>query len=230
MHPGVGEVLVFVGLARQLADDHRPVYALRARGFENGQKRFAPITEAVEVYVAAIKQRQPRGPYALAGYSYGTMLAFEMAKVLDAHEGKSVVRFLGSFNLPTHIKNRMKQLNWNICLLHLAQYLDLVTEGHVEAPEAAGYRSLSRDQALVRVLCDADNDRLGELGLNEDSLGRWADVAYGLQSMATDYEPRGSVDVLDAFQTMPLKVAAASREEWLRDRLSMWKDFCHTAP
>ncbi|KAI1199561.1 acetyl-CoA synthetase-like protein [Nemania serpens] len=230
VHPGVGEVLVFVGLARQLAGDDRPVYALRARGFEDGQTRFASITEAVEVYVAAIKQRQPRGPYAIAGYSYGTMLAFEVAKVLDAHEGKSVVRFLGSFNLPPHIKNRMRQLSWNMCLLHLAQFLDLVTEGHVEVLEATDYRSLSRDQALVRILCDTDNGRLGELGLNENSLGRWADVAYGLQSMATDYEPRGSVDVLDAFHAMPLKVAAASREEWLREHLGMWKDFCHTAP
>jgi thioesterase domain-containing protein len=32
VYPGVGEVLVFVALARQLADG-RPVYAIRARGF-----------------------------------------------------------------------------------------------------------------------------------------------------------------------------------------------------
>lgn len=38
------------------------------------------------------------GRYALAGYSYGTMLAFEMAKQLGD------VQFLGSFNLPPHIK------------------------------------------------------------------------------------------------------------------------------
>lgn len=36
VYPGVGEVLVFINLVRYLADDDRPIYALRARGFELG--------------------------------------------------------------------------------------------------------------------------------------------------------------------------------------------------
>lgn len=87
VHPGVGEVFVFVGLAGHLADDNRPVYALRARGFDPGQARFASIAEAVATYTAAIRARQPRGPYAMAGYSSGAMLAFEVAKKLDAGGG-----------------------------------------------------------------------------------------------------------------------------------------------
>ena len=52
IHPGVGEVLVFVGLAQHLAaaDPQRPIYALRARGFEPGQSSFTSISEAVEGY------------------------------------------------------------------------------------------------------------------------------------------------------------------------------------
>lgn len=38
VHPGVGEILVFFGLASQLTD--RPVYAMRAKGFEKGEKYF----------------------------------------------------------------------------------------------------------------------------------------------------------------------------------------------
>lgn len=82
IHPGVGEILVFVGLAQHLSDDERPVYALRARGFEPQHTPFTSIEEAVDTYVRAIRRRQPQGPYALAGYSYGTMLAFEVAKKL----------------------------------------------------------------------------------------------------------------------------------------------------
>ncbi|KAI0964902.1 acetyl-CoA synthetase-like protein [Xylaria arbuscula] len=230
VHPGVGEVLVFVGLAQQLVEDDRPVYALRAKGFEENQKCFASIEETVETYVAAIKQHQPRGPYAIAGYSYGTMLAFEISKRLDADQGRGAVRFLGSFNLPPHIKDRMRQLSWNMCLLHLAQFLDLVTENQVETLESSRYRLLSRDQALLQVLHDSDYGRMGELGLTKDVFARWADVAYGLQSMAVDYEPKGLVDVIDVFHAIPLKVAAASREEWVNEHLSKWKDFCYTAP
>lgn len=38
VHSGVGEVLVFINLARLLNDD-RPVYAIRARGFD-GEETF----------------------------------------------------------------------------------------------------------------------------------------------------------------------------------------------
>lgn len=47
VHPGVGEVLVFVGLAQHVSADDRPIYALRARGFQPGQSPFADINEAV---------------------------------------------------------------------------------------------------------------------------------------------------------------------------------------
>ena len=38
VHPGNGEVLVYVGLAKYITD--RPLYALRARGFEEGEDCF----------------------------------------------------------------------------------------------------------------------------------------------------------------------------------------------
>jgi hypothetical protein len=60
------------------------------------------------------------------GYSYGAMLAFETAKRLEAN--KDQVQFLGSFNLPPHIKSRMRRLVWSECLLHLAFFLRLTSE------------------------------------------------------------------------------------------------------
>lgn len=43
VHLGLGEVLVFVGLAQHLVADDCPVYALRVRGFESGQNAFISI-------------------------------------------------------------------------------------------------------------------------------------------------------------------------------------------
>ncbi|KAI1521766.1 Thioesterase domain of type I polyketide synthase or non-ribosomal peptide synthetase [Pyrenophora tritici-repentis] len=126
IHPGVGEVLVFIGLAQCLAQDDRPVFALRAAGFESPYQRFESINQTVDIYTAAIRRCQPRGPYALAGYSYGTMLAFEISKRLNADGNK--VGFLGSLNLPPHIKQRIRTLEWNVCLLHLSHFLSLITE------------------------------------------------------------------------------------------------------
>lgn len=230
VHPGVGEVLVFIGLAQHLGDDDRPVYALRARGFEAGHRHFGSIEEAVETYVAAVRARQPHGPYGLAGYSYGTMLAFEMAKRLDGDGEQGSVRFLGSFNLPPHIKTRMRQLNWNMCLVHLTYFVGLTSQEHMDRAEEEGFRDVPRRDALARVMATVERGRLLELGLGEQGLARWADVAFGLQSMAVDYEPGGRVGVLDVFHAMPLRVAAASREEWLGEHLSKWRDFCDTEP
>lgn len=198
VHPGVGEVMVFLGLAQHMSQDDRPVYALRAKGFE-GQQKFSSVAEAVDLYVKAVRQRQPQGPYALAGYSYGTMLAFEMAKKLNSEDGTSdAVRFLGSFNLPPHIKTRMRQLNWNMCLLHLAYFLGITTEEYAESCEQQGFRAISRGAAISHVLEVADHSRLEELGLSSLELANWADVAFGLQvspcsdlrySSCADYYP-----------------------------------------
>ncbi|KAI1078168.1 acetyl-CoA synthetase-like protein [Whalleya microplaca] len=237
VHPGVGEVLVFVGLAQHMSADDRPIYALRARGFEPDQPRFADINEAVTTYAAAVRRKQPHGPYAIAGYSYGTMLAFEMAKRLgaDGPGEEEAVGFLGSFNLPPHIKMRMRQLSWNMCLLHLTQFLGLVTAAFADEESAAPggdspYRRATRSAALAWILEAVDVSRMRDLGLGAGELARWADVTYGLQSMAVDYEPSGLVPSIDVFHAEPLKVAAPSREVWVTEHLSRWNDFSRSEP
>ncbi|KAF1963782.1 alpha/beta-hydrolase [Byssothecium circinans] len=229
MHPGVGEVLVFVGLVQHLHNDDRPVYALRARGFEASQECFTSIDETVTTHVNAIRQQQPNGPYTIAGYSYGTMLAFEVAKRLDAADGGSV-KFLGSFNLPPHIKTRMRQMNWNMCLLHLSWFLDLISEEHTNGIDEHSFRAETRDIALNIMLRAARQSRLDELGLRESELIQWTNVAFGLQSMAVDYEPSRQVDAIDIFHAIPLKVVAVSQEEWVSEHLSRWSDFSKTKP
>lgn len=229
IHPGVGEVLVFVGLAQQLASDDRPVYALRARGFEPGQSLFASITDMVDMYARAIQARQPHGPYALAGYSYGGMVAFEVAKELRTRGEE--VRFLASFNLPPHIAWRMQQLGWTPCLFHLGLFLGLVEEDWVDSRlEQLGGVEMPREEALHCLRQAADEERWEEIGIGEAALGHWADVANGLQSLAVEYEPAGTVETIDVFHAMPLKVAAQSREEWVETHLSKWRDFSESAP
>jgi acyl-CoA synthetase (AMP-forming)/AMP-acid ligase II/thioesterase domain-containing protein len=105
VHADTGEVLDFVNLANYFIAE-RPVYALRARGFDEGERCFATLNELVSTYVDAIRRRQLHGPYAVAGYSYGGVVAFEIAKVLEA-QGERVA-FVASFNLPPYIKYRLK--------------------------------------------------------------------------------------------------------------------------
>ncbi|KAF7183617.1 hypothetical protein CNMCM7691_003896 [Aspergillus felis] len=230
VHPGVGEVMVFLNLAKFLVD--RPVYALRARGFDSGQKPFHTIAEVVDTYHACIKETQPHGPYAIAGYSYGSMLAFEVGKVLE-REGDEVA-FLGSFNLPPHIKTRMRQLVWKECLLHLCYFLDLMSEGRArelseDLDNGSGVEP-PRQEILDRVLKEVDHKRLAELALSAPALSQWASVAFALQSMAVDYEPDGVVAGIDVFYCHPLAIVASSKEEWRKNHLSKWGDFTRSEP
>jgi thioesterase domain-containing protein len=78
---------------------------LCVHGFE-GEPCFESIQEALAVYYIAIKGVQATAPYDIAGYSYGTTLACELAKMVES-EG-SEVRFLGLFKLPPYIRTRMK--------------------------------------------------------------------------------------------------------------------------
>ena len=59
VHPGVSEVLVFLGLSKLI--DNRPVYALWARGSDR-EPPFTSIDETVTTYHTTIKQKQPVGP------------------------------------------------------------------------------------------------------------------------------------------------------------------------
>lgn len=225
IHPGVGEVLVFLNLAKYVRD--RPVYALRARGFNEGETYFKDIDDAVTVYHGTIKRKQPNGPFAIAGYSYGSMLAFEVAKKLENNGDE--VRFLGSLNLPPHIKSRMRQLNWTECILHLSYFLNLVSEQHARQL-ADELRSSSKEEVLAHVLTNADSRRLAGLSLTPLALLKWANLAFALQGMAIDYEPSHSVAAMDVFYCTPLAIVSSSRQEWLAEHLSKWKDFCRSPP
>jgi acetoacetyl-CoA synthetase len=78
VHGIFGNVLQLLGLAERLQAD-RPVYALQARGVDPRLEPHPTIAEMAAAYIDAIRALQPTGPYALAGYSFGGLIAFEMA-------------------------------------------------------------------------------------------------------------------------------------------------------
>jgi thioesterase domain-containing protein/acyl carrier protein len=83
LHAGGGHVVVYQALA-QLLGPHRPVYALQARGLEDGKAPLDSTEEMAAYYLDAIVRLRPEGPYHLAGWSFGGMLAFEMARQLES--------------------------------------------------------------------------------------------------------------------------------------------------
>ena len=113
------------------------------------------------------------------------------------------------------------------CLLNLAYFLDLIPEQR--AAELSPIRhDVPRSQALEHVVRVAAPARMAELSLIPHALALWAGVAFSLQSMACDCEPRGAAAAMDVFYCMSLVAVASSKEEWLADHLSKWTGFCRT--
>ena len=100
IHPAGGNVLCYAELARQLAT---PFYGLQAPGLTGEQSPMTDITAMAELYITEIRQVQAEGPYILGGWSSGGMLAFEIARQLEAQgQGISQVILLDS---PSPLQN-----------------------------------------------------------------------------------------------------------------------------
>lgn len=88
IHGGGLNVLVFNPLGRYM-DKEQPVYGMQALGLNGKTELLYSMEDLADKYNAEILNNDPIGPYALAGYSFGGLLAYEMAKRLIAM-GKEV--------------------------------------------------------------------------------------------------------------------------------------------
>jgi acyl-CoA synthetase (AMP-forming)/AMP-acid ligase II/thioesterase domain-containing protein len=231
IHPGVGEILVFVGLVRSFANE-RPIYALRARGFNPGQPYFATFEEMVRCYVSGIRAAQPRGPYNLLGYSYGGVVAFEIAKALE-REGERI-GLLGVIDVPPHIKASRKSRDFLDTAASLAFLLSLIPkEQALSLPTAWRERGLSPSEAMeaiAELMRLAPRRRLDELALDAPKFAAWAGVAYSLVKLGRTYEPSGLVEEMSVFYAAPPTFVPGdyrglTKEAWFAERLKRWDDF-----
>lgn len=98
VHGGAGTILHLQPLARRLGPD-QPFYGLQARGLYGGAPPHRTVEQMAEHYLDELRTVQPHGPYYLAGYCFGSIVAFEMAqRLLRAGEG---VNLLAAFNGPS---------------------------------------------------------------------------------------------------------------------------------
>jgi len=87
-----GNVVYFHDLARQI-DRERPFYALQPPGLDGTTSPLTTVEELAAHYLDAIRAAQERGPYLLAGHSFGGLVAFAMTRLLR-QSGEEVDRLL----------------------------------------------------------------------------------------------------------------------------------------
>lgn len=96
IHGGDGGIMFYRSLALQLGED-RPFYAFESPSLTaGGEIPDESVEETASRYITEMKKVQQSGPYLLCGYSFGGVVAYEMAAQLR-RQGEEI-SFLGLFD------------------------------------------------------------------------------------------------------------------------------------
>ncbi|HEY1017220.1 MAG TPA: amino acid adenylation domain-containing protein [Herpetosiphonaceae bacterium] len=118
VHAIGGNVLCYAELAAALGDD-QPFYGLQAVDLADVAQEVR-ITEMAASYVAAMREVQSEGPYLLGGWSFGGIVAFEMARQLRA-AGAEVEALVLLDSFPSEAIGKADEISDAMVLAVLAQ-------------------------------------------------------------------------------------------------------------
>jgi amino acid adenylation domain-containing protein len=110
VHGVGGEVLTYTTLPRHLGAD-QPIYGLRARGAHGTQAPLRRVEEMAAHYVEEVRS-VTRGPVFLGGFSFGGILAFEMARQLQAQGIPPALLVIFDIDVPHLYLKVIGQLKW----------------------------------------------------------------------------------------------------------------------
>ncbi|BAZ91087.1 amino acid adenylation domain-containing protein [Raphidiopsis curvata NIES-932] len=120
IHSLGGELLCYRHLAIRLGTE-QPVYGLQCQGLDGEKPPLLRVEDMATHYLREIRTIQPQGPYFIGGYSFGGVVAYEMARQLEEQGEK--VSFLAMLDtcrpgyaqrlsflqrIPLHLRNIIK--------------------------------------------------------------------------------------------------------------------------
>jgi amino acid adenylation domain-containing protein len=116
---GIGGLVIGLSyLGRRLGSD-QPLYGLQARGLRDSESPCSSIEEMTQYYIDAVQAAQPEGPLFIGGYSFGGIVAFEMARQLH-----SVGRQIGILAILDTIAPGPQRLSFSSFVRNLPHWLD----------------------------------------------------------------------------------------------------------
>jgi acetoacetyl-CoA synthetase len=108
MAHGLGGRARFTELAKHIHTDH-PIYGIQAKGIDGREEPFDRIEDMAHYYLEALKELQPQGPYILIGYSFGGLVALEMAQRLSKDEKEiGLLVLIDAYPYPRYMSARQR--------------------------------------------------------------------------------------------------------------------------
>jgi len=88
VHAGGLNILLYKTLSQYL-DEDQPLYGLQGLGLDGDLSHLNTIASIAGRYLSEVLEHEPNGPYIIMGYSFGGIIAYEMARQL-IESGKEV--------------------------------------------------------------------------------------------------------------------------------------------
>jgi thioesterase domain-containing protein len=174
--PGAGgEVTTFRDMASLIADG-QSVYGIDMQGFFAADREFT-VEQLAGFCLSAIRERQARGPYHMCGYSFGAIIAYEVASRLRRDgEDVGLLALIDTGNPAFRAQLSSpgtKQLQKRYVANRLAKYFRFLADGNIRA-FAGSLSSLFaacagiKTRRLIRSVCRAMNRPMPDVFRNND--------------------------------------------------------------
>ena len=125
-----GTVFGFVDLLQKIRFPHA-IYGMEASGIDGVSEPLTSIETMAELYLDAIKQLQPHGPYFLIGYSLGGLVTLEIAqRLLAAGEKVGLLAMVETYPEKRHLaRTQSWLLSFRIARRRAWSFVESVASG-----------------------------------------------------------------------------------------------------
>jgi thioesterase domain-containing protein len=132
----------------RLLGTEQPLYGLQSKGLEANQPALRSVEEMAESYIQDLRGIQPHGPYHLAGWSFGGIVAYEMARQLSGQQEN--VRILALFESKVNTRVMSGPITESELSQREQEHLVHVLEDSGIGPETI--QGMSFEQQLIAAL------------------------------------------------------------------------------
>lgn len=210
-HAAGGSAFNSLELASLLGTE-RPFYAIHPRGGEPGDQFHDSIEAMAADYMDAMCQIQPKGPYLMAGWSFGGTVVFEMARLLE--QAGETVPILIMIDAPEPQAIVWKEDDAEFLL-------DRVPHFHGVAMDGLN-RCASSEEKVAYLLKEIRMAGLLRPDINRDQARRWFDMYKHHNRLVGIYKPTCPVNSKVFFFKPAEKIPF---DDQMGNPIEKWKPF-----
>jgi amino acid adenylation domain-containing protein len=189
IHAIGGTVYAYAPLARELADTYE-VWGIEAAGMRAGTTPLTSLAGMIDRYVTVIRAAQPSGPYRLAGWSFGGLVALRVAEQLNTLGER--VAFVTLMDTPLHIHEEVTQTEAQLAAFYAADAARALGPDTGQPPDPAS--STVADQ--LQWLADRLTTGAEAMGVSAEMERRFEVYKAHLKLIAGYVPPAVHVDIL----------------------------------